>query len=1329
MKKLLSLIIAVMLLPGIPLYAGAAEPDYSNLTDASSMTDEEFFGEWDDEHSEWSVKPRLDYLNFPELSVVEEAAKKGEYANAKSIFLHYMKNREIDFEASYNSDNFLFADLWRDNIIMKSSETIVGEANVEGGEFKEYKFDASGIVTKTGSYSFMLIQRFKEEEAAEIKTRESGFAPELEVHHSGKIDTFKANKDTYTHFGDFTGNHGGEEYMYAKESTDPDESNIYHKSLGPDTKRSYIQFSVSGFAYEEDIDHAFIKIRARSLGEATRLLMFGYSSTIWKEKALSWQNSETTVISFNEAKDNKEGESTVDFENMPGTAMGFEPGIESDIRRWAWAGVILGCHNASGDAGYVKSVINHTNKFIEAARDNIALSGGSLDTAIRINLFVNVYHYLLKSDLLDPDSNAANLKFMWQTAEYLSYDSIHRPDHNHGCSVARGQHKVLIYTPEFDKYEEWKKQLIYRWNELARNLMANMDYREGSTGYAYTVLNMFNNAILLGEQYGFELGEDFKKYTRKLAAYVAMSTFPNGKLVQLGDAGNVYPKSHVKATANILDDDELYYMITNGEEGKYPGFDSIYVGGNNAIAIMRSGWGKNDLYAFINAASGDSRDHTHPDSLSLDVYAYGRPLIVDSGLKDYGDSDISNWLRRTTEAHNTVTIDKRVQSMIKHGSISLFNTNKYFDTYKGREGTVSPFVHSRSVMFVKPFFWIVSDHITGTDGKVHTYDQNWHFVHNAYPSVSGDVGKTNFVTGADIEIVNVENPNVVSSIQDGYYGSGAVHEAKYLRFSQDVTEVPVFDTVLFPKEKGKPYEVTTERIDLGIPLSTASAFKMSYTVNGRSADAVVYTSHETAPSERQITSQYLTDARQIYIEQDKEGNLSAVNMSNGGRLVRGERNIISFADTRKVDDISVVYDNDKVEIFSESMGADSLALLRLYAGKDYNKVYFNDAEVLHKIENGVITFGTTAGDKIIVSEEDGAMSGVALEDITTEGEYLLDGDRMTAKLLIEKDSILTGTQAWDGTLPKPQGTSHNVDVDGDIVGAVGYTRYDITSDKPLKLILPYDDLYEYVYIKDAAAVELDTDKNVNVTYNKDTVEIEFLKELFDIVIYKEKKQNNSTSGRPSGGGGGGGGGGAPSVPTPTPTPTPTPDTEIDGTGETSDEVKGFDDISGHWAEADIVAMAEKAIVKGDDEGNFNPDSFVTRAEFCAFIARFANLAEKTTDAFSDVDENKWYAGSIGAAYEAGLVSGDGDTFRPDDRITREEAAAILSRLDVIKNEEIKNAATVFTDDDQISPWARTSVDTMTALGIISGIDEGIFAPKMQMTRAMTIVMLSRIDKL
>ena len=1327
MKKLLSLIIALMLLPGVPRYIGAEEQDWSHLTDASSMTDEEFFGKWNEEYSEWSVKPKFNYAGFPDMKPVEEAAKKGEYKIAKSELLYYMKNRETLFDSHHSSSNFAFADLWRDNIIVRNGDTVVGDVNVGGGEFKDYIFDASGVVTRRGSYSFMLMQRYKVEEAAEIMTRESGYAPELEIRHSGKISTYKAVKDAYTHYGDFTGSHGREEYMYAKESIDPDESNLYRMSTGPDSKRSYIQFNVSGLSKDEKIDNAFIKIRARSLGEATRVVMFGYGSTIWKEDTLSWQNAETTVISFNEAKENPDNISTADFDYIPTEEHGYIAGIESNLARWQWVSILAGCYNTSGDEAYAENLINHTNKFIESARDNVGQYTGNQDVSMRLNLFVNEYHDLLSSPHMDPDSSAAWIKFMWQSAKYLSYPVNYRPDHNHGCFCVRGQQKVVIYMPEFNEYEEWKEMVVYRWNELARNLMANTDYREGTTGYANTVLNIFNNVIVDLDYYGIEIGEDFKKYTRKLAAYIAMVAFPNKKIVQMGDSGNATATSYVTKAAEILDDDELYYMITNGEKGEYPGFDSIHIGGRNNIAIMRSGWGENDLYAFINAASADGRSHTHPDNLSLDVYAYGRPLIVDSGLKNYNDDDVSNWLRLTTEAHNTVTIDKKAQSTVASGSVTLFNTNKYFDTYKGREGTVAPFVHNRNIMFVKPCFWIVSDHVSGTDGEVHTYDQNWHFSDGSGLKLSGDVASTNFETGADIEIVNVENPNVASSLQDGYYGSGDVHEVEYLRFAQEITEEPVFDTVLFPKEKGKPYEVSTERIDLGIPLSTASAYKMSYTVNGRSADAVVYTSHEENPSERQITGQYLTDARQIYIEQDKEGNLSAVNMSNGGLLTRGDKSVISFTDARKVDDISVVYDSDKVEIFSQSMGADALALLNVYADKDYREVYFNDSKVLYNIENGIISFGTASGEKIEVSSDGSAMKGTVTEDITTEGEYLMDGDRMTARLTFAKDSILTGSKAWDGTLPKPQETTSNADVDGDIVGAVGFTAYDIASDKPMKLILPYDDLYEYVYIKDSAVNELDTDKNVNVTYNKETVEIEFLKGLLDIVIYKEKKQNNSTSGRPSGGGGGGGGG-APSVPAPTPTPTPdvpTTPTEADQ----AEEKKSFKDAVGHWAEADIIAMAEKAVVKGDEEGNFNPDSFVTRAEFCAFITRFASLSEKTTDAFSDVDAGKWYAKSIGAAYEAGIVSGDGDTFRPEDKITREEAAAILSRLEAVKNAEIKNAAAVFTDDGEISPWAKTAVDTMTALGIISGIDEGVFAPKAEMTRAMTVVMLARIDKL
>lgn len=56
-------------------------------------------------------------------------------------------------------------------------------------------------------------------------------------------------------------------------------------------------------------------------------------------------------------------------------------------------------------------------------------------------------------------------------------------------------------------------------------------------------------------------------------------------------------------------------------------------------------------------------------------------------------------------------------------------------------------------------------------------------------------------------------------------------------------------------------------------------------------------------------------------------------------------------------------------------------------------------------------------------------------------------------------------------------------------------------------------------------------------------------------------------------------------------------------------VEGYIDIAGHWAEEAINKWSEKGIIYGYN-GRFNPDSDITRAEFCAIINRIFGFTEK-----------------------------------------------------------------------------------------------------------------------
>jgi len=110
--------------------------------------------------------------------------------------------------------------------------------------------------------------------------------------------------------------------------------------------------------------------------------------------------------------------------------------------------------------------------------------------------------------------------------------------------------------------------------------------------------------------------------------------------------------------------------------------------------------------------------------------------------------------------------------------------------------------------------------------------------------------------------------------------------------------------------------------------------------------------------------------------------------------------------------------------------------------------------------------------------------------------------------------------------------------------------------------------------------------------------------------------------------------------------------------------KTFADVAGtHWASRVIQTMASKLIAEGVSDDRFAPDADVTRAEFIALIARSLKLpASPGSASFGDVAADSWYEDAVQAAVRAGLISGyDDGTFAPNRTISREEMAVILVR--------------------------------------------------------------------
>lgn len=117
------------------------------------------------------------------------------------------------------------------------------------------------------------------------------------------------------------------------------------------------------------------------------------------------------------------------------------------------------------------------------------------------------------------------------------------------------------------------------------------------------------------------------------------------------------------------------------------------------------------------------------------------------------------------------------------------------------------------------------------------------------------------------------------------------------------------------------------------------------------------------------------------------------------------------------------------------------------------------------------------------------------------------------------------------------------------------------------------------------------------------------------------------------------------------------------TGATIAGTASFGDVPiGEWYEKAVTYLAERGVINGYQDGTFKPGNSITRAEFTTLIVRYQNITAAGKPSFNDISANHWAKSYIGAAQNAGLIGGYQDgSFQPEHKITRAETVTILNR--------------------------------------------------------------------
>jgi len=189
---------------------------------------------------------------------------------------------------------------------------------------------------------------------------------------------------------------------------------------------------------------------------------------------------------------------------------------------------------------------------------------------------------------------------------------------------------------------------------------------------------------------------------------------------------------------------------------------------------------------------------------------------------------------------------------------------------------------------------------------------------------------------------------------------------------------------------------------------------------------------------------------------------------------------------------------------------------------------------------------------------------------------------------------------------------------------------------------------------------------------------------------------------------------------------PAEPTEAPGKEATSETV--FSDLAGYdWAKSSIYFLVNRKIIVGVGDNLFAPDGLLNREQATKLLILSLNLpTEEHKNGFKDCVYGSWYYPYITSAQEHGIVKGiSNNVFGIGESVTRQDLMVMIYRA-ISKKLPKSTEAVSFTDDALIADYAKDAVSTLASLGIITGNDDGSFAPAKTATRAEASVIFARL---
>lgn len=977
-----------------------------NFTDPQYTSDEAFFGVWDG--TKWSTEPMLDYENYIGLSQVESYAMTGDYQSAKSALLQYYRERELQYARPAVGSNtktaILTSQLLEHNYTYNtnSNATLIDIATAGSHEYELIEVDVTANVktvldSTTTEMPFYLTARNKDGAQISIPSKEYGdgnMSARISIVSNGVTTDYEVKEDAMVAGG--YGTNAGYNYKNATEllleeslssinTRTPAEEGTGQPSTFPvdeNTRRIHLKFDLAGAGASGDVASATLKFYAKINDKENHvdrkdLVLFVTKNVDWNEDTVTFNTTNHYIFSY-------EHEPSLRWHRPWLGAAGHR--YTDELYRFnTWLKDPIGQYSYTTEdkEHYAYIALNQWAQFIRwngatavAGQKHWAEGSGSevidsfLGVACRNQFMPQALFALIQSKHMTPDLFTASMKYFILTANY-SYNRTPNTN-NIGAQEISGLYNVGLCFREMLRGPVWQERAISRLPSYTSNyMMSDGTITEVALGYVDYALSGIWAVQDYAEQMDerVEYNDEVKETMRTMAYYLMHASGPGGREIQQGD-GYAYTSTAVKRElqiiADLVDDPYILYVATDGQQGLEPEDTSaMYPIGKKYT--MRSDWNPTAVFLSTNADNA-YQSHGHSDDLSIILWAYDQYLLADPLYSSYQGGNASSWLTGTT-GHNTVVVNNTSQTATGN-TANQGITNKWEanDVYDFADITTKNYAsqgvsHSRKILYVRPGYFLVFDHLQPTSSAAKNYKQYWHFTPDAEATMDEETGvvRTNFAK-ANVQVATALKDGVTPVLRDdGYYGtghSGIINNVKYAYYEQDATETATYETLIYPEEVGKKGLVypTVEEIALdGISAGAASA--MSYVIDDRAdneiTEGTAYLVHDSSVQANRVVGDYVTDASMIHISHQNE-KLSDIAFSGGTQLTSLDGAAYISA-PQQITDLGVRYHNTTLELAtSADVDRDGLTI---YAPEKIQTVTWNGETVEVQRSGNYIYFG------------------------------------------------------------------------------------------------------------------------------------------------------------------------------------------------------------------------------------------------------------------------------------------------------------------------------------------------------------------------------------